>query len=168
DPVNQDLFIELIRELQQEGMTILVADHNMSLVERVANRMLLLNRGRIVAYGSLDNLRTMAQAGMRVRLRLADPRTAVDLGVLSSHPAIRQVERTAAGEIRLLTRTGAVQVEVLNFVKTQFRISEILSEPASLHDIYIQLVRDNEDEETAEENSRADDVTVAAFGRKAA
>ena len=150
DPVNQELFIDLMRELQREGMTVLVADHNMGLVERVANRMMLINRGRVVACGPLESLRTQAQAGVRIRLRLADPRVAVDLHTLARHPAVGQVERTAAGEIRLLTRSGAMPIEVLNFVKTQFRISEILSEPASLHDIYVQLILSDEDEDDDE------------------
>jgi ABC-2 type transport system ATP-binding protein len=168
DPVNQELFIQLIRELQRDGMTILLADHNMGLVERVANRLLLINRGQIVVNGTLDRLRTMAQAGMRIRFRLADPRTPVDLSVLARHPSVRQAERTASGEIRLLTKTGVVQVEVLNFVKTQFRISEILSEPASLHDIYVQLVSGDDEAEDEEEDEDSNDNLIAAYGRKAA
>jgi ABC-2 type transport system ATP-binding protein len=163
DPVNQDLFIEMIRELQQDGMTILIADHNMGLIERVAHQMLLINQGQVVANGTLDTLRNAAQAGMRIRLRLADPRAVVDLSVLARHPSVQQIERTAAGEIRLLTRTGVVQVEVLNFVKTQLRISEILSEPASLHDIYVQLVSGDNEEEAGEGQ-----IVLPAFGRKAA
>jgi ABC-2 type transport system ATP-binding protein len=57
DPVNQDAFLELLAELRDEGMTILLSAHQMELVERIADRVLLMARGREVLSGSLDELR---------------------------------------------------------------------------------------------------------------
>jgi ABC-2 type transport system ATP-binding protein len=57
DPVNQDAFLELLSELRDEGMTILLSAHQMELVERIADRVLLMARGREVLSGDLDALR---------------------------------------------------------------------------------------------------------------
>jgi ABC-2 type transport system ATP-binding protein len=57
DPLNQDLFLTLFRELRAAGTTILLSAHQMQLVERSADRLLVMNRGRVVLAGTLDELR---------------------------------------------------------------------------------------------------------------
>lgn len=138
DPVNQEWFISLIRELQETGMTILISDHHMHLLERIADRILIMHQGRLVANGTLQELRHRAQVGFQARLRPAD-QTPIDLAPFREHPAIRSVERTATGELRLLVSASVPRNEVLNFAKQRLRLSEILAEPASLHDIYVTV-----------------------------
>jgi ABC-2 type transport system ATP-binding protein len=48
DPVNQELMIEVIRELRARGATVLMSAHQMSLVERVADRAAFIRQGRLV------------------------------------------------------------------------------------------------------------------------
>jgi ABC-2 type transport system ATP-binding protein len=150
DPLNQELFITLIREMQDQGMTVLISDHQLSLVERLADQMLIIDQGQVIAGGTLDDLRRQAETGIRVRLRLADPYAPIDLSFLGQHPAIRSYERTASGEVRILTYANIVPVEVLNYAKMNLRISEIFSEPASLHDVYVQIIRLAAEEELDE------------------
>ena len=45
DPLNQEFFSTLIRELRDDGMTILLSAHQMQVVEKLADRVLLMNRG---------------------------------------------------------------------------------------------------------------------------
>ena len=138
DPVNQEWFIGLIRELQETGMTILISDHHMHLLERIADRILIMHQGRLVADGTLPALRQRSQVGLSVRLRVVDP-MAVDLKPFKDHPAIRSVERTASGDIRMLVSASVPRNDVLNFAKQRMRLTEILAEPASLHDIYVTV-----------------------------
>ena len=44
DPLNQEFFSTLIRELHDDGMTILLAPHQMQIVEKLADRVLLMNQ----------------------------------------------------------------------------------------------------------------------------
>ncbi|TVR34012.1 MAG: ATP-binding cassette domain-containing protein, partial [Balneolaceae bacterium] len=46
DPINQERISDCIRELRESGMTILLSAHQMQLVERIADRILLINNGR--------------------------------------------------------------------------------------------------------------------------
>jgi ABC-2 type transport system ATP-binding protein len=138
DPLNQEWFIGLIRELQETGMTILISDHHMHLLERIADRFLIVHQGRLVADGTLPVLRQRAQVGLSVRLRVVDPMS-VDLNPFKEHPAIRSVERTASGDIRMLVSAAVPRNDILNFAKQRMRLTEILAEPASLHDIYVTI-----------------------------
>ncbi len=50
----------IVRDLREEmGKTILISSHNMKFVERVADRVIFINRGRIVAQGAVSELRRM-------------------------------------------------------------------------------------------------------------
>lgn len=57
DPVAQDFFLDLVRALRDGGTTILLSAHQMALVERAADRLLLLNGGRAILQGSVEEVR---------------------------------------------------------------------------------------------------------------
>jgi ABC-2 type transport system ATP-binding protein len=54
---------ELLREWARAGGSVLYTSHQLDVVERVCDRMAILNQGELVAEGSLDELR--AQSGSR-------------------------------------------------------------------------------------------------------
>lgn len=57
DPVNTQMVKELMRELRQGGATILMSTHQMHQVEELCDRIVLIDRGRDVLYGPLDEIR---------------------------------------------------------------------------------------------------------------
>ena len=66
DPLRQDLFLDILRELRDGGTTVLLSAHQMSLVERVADRVLLMSRGREVLSGTIEDIKSGAQASSRI------------------------------------------------------------------------------------------------------
>ena len=57
DPVNMVLVRNLLRDLRNEGKTILLSTHMMAEAERMADEVLLIHRGKVVLEGSLDQVR---------------------------------------------------------------------------------------------------------------
>lgn len=57
DPVNQEHVLTVLSELRDRGKTVVLSAHQMALVERLADTMLLMNQGRSVAQGSLQEIR---------------------------------------------------------------------------------------------------------------
>jgi ABC-2 type transport system ATP-binding protein len=53
DPVNRRLLMEIIREHQARGATVVMITHQMSEVEQLCDRILLLKDGRAAAYGTI-------------------------------------------------------------------------------------------------------------------
>lgn len=54
-------FHRLMRELQQAGKTVLFSTHTMSEAEKLCDRIAIIHRGRILACGTLDELRAESQ-----------------------------------------------------------------------------------------------------------
>jgi ABC-2 type transport system ATP-binding protein len=57
DPINTQLVKDLMRELREQGTTILMSTHQMHQVEELCDRILLIDQGRDLLYGELDHIR---------------------------------------------------------------------------------------------------------------
>ena len=54
---------DLVAALAAQGKAILYSSHVLDVVERVCDRVLIIDEGRLVADGSLDALKTSAERG---------------------------------------------------------------------------------------------------------
>ena len=58
DPVNTQLLKDLIRDLKNKGKTIIMSTHLMNDIEELCDRLLMINKGRTVLYGSLAEVKS--------------------------------------------------------------------------------------------------------------
>lgn len=72
DPiVRRDILGAIIRTIADEGRTVLFSSHLLHEVERVADRVALIDRGQVVFSGALDQIKGTHH---RITLRFAEPR----------------------------------------------------------------------------------------------
>lgn len=60
DPDGADRFAELLVELRRRGKTVLVQSHALGMVAKRCDKVAVLERGRLLAHGTLDELRARA------------------------------------------------------------------------------------------------------------
>jgi ABC-type multidrug transport system ATPase subunit len=60
DPLKLDAIVEVVRGRARDGAVVVASVHQMTTAERVADRIVLLSAGRVIAQGSLDELRARA------------------------------------------------------------------------------------------------------------
>ena len=70
DPINTQLVKDVMRELRDLGATIVMSTHQMHQVEELCDRILLIDDGRDVLYGNLDEIR-LQYSGHAVLVRVA-------------------------------------------------------------------------------------------------
>lgn len=68
DPVGRHDVREIIRHLKHRGVTVFLNSHLLGEVEQVCDRVAVIDRGRVIAVGTVDELRGVAR---RVRIRVA-------------------------------------------------------------------------------------------------
>ncbi len=68
DPVGRSDVRALIERLRARGTTVFLNSHLLGEVERVCDRVCVVDRGRVVAQGTVDGLVGAARRGVRVRL----------------------------------------------------------------------------------------------------
>ena len=137
DPLNQDLFVRTIHELRDSGTTVLLSAHQMQLVERLVDRVILLSRGREVLRGTIPELRRRWSVGRRLVVRVAGE---ADPSALAGHPTVRQVDRTAPDELTVLTGDGAPLGDLLVAIGSRYDVTSLNAEQLTLHDIYVKSV----------------------------
>ncbi len=57
DPVNTERVKQLLLDLRERGKAVILSTHQMNQVEAVCDRILMVNDGRSVLYGALDEIR---------------------------------------------------------------------------------------------------------------
>jgi ABC-2 type transport system ATP-binding protein len=67
DPIGTDVMSRVLAERAADGAAVIFSSHQLELVERVCDRVAIVNRGRIVATGRVDELRAQRS---RPRLRV--------------------------------------------------------------------------------------------------
>jgi ABC-2 type transport system ATP-binding protein len=138
DPLNQEAILDLLRELRADGMTVVLSAHQMDLVERVADRVLLLHRGRAILRGTLAELRAGHGDARAIRVRTAKP---CPVERIRSHPSLLTVTPLGYDELRVLARPEGSLSEILILLGQLCDVVEIRSEEVRLHDIYVRAVR---------------------------
>jgi ABC-2 type transport system ATP-binding protein len=68
DPEAIDSLTEVLRELARDGAAVLFSSHQLELVERICRRVEILDNGRVLASGTLRELRQRFPTQIRVRV----------------------------------------------------------------------------------------------------
>lgn len=71
DPALRQIFYEILDELRDDGTTVLISSHALNELEDRAEHVLIMNRGLLVAHGTLAELRSISQLPIRVSLDFA-------------------------------------------------------------------------------------------------
>lgn len=133
DPVNQDIFRELIVELKAKGMTILLSAHQMHLVEDLVDRIFLINRGKQVLYGDLREIkRSWGEDWVTLDFR-------GDGEFLKASPFVKSAQ-IANGRAQLVLREGVHPEEFLAQIMGKLEIEQIEICKPPLHHIFIETV----------------------------
>lgn len=130
DPINARRIVDVVRSLAESGTTILLSTHDMPSVERLCDRVVLLDRGNIVLAGEADALRESGWSGeQEVVFRGNDIAFTNALGTLAHldgiQPDVTKDTRRAAIRLRNPEQPGQVlealgqAVELLEFVKVR-------------------------------------------------
>lgn len=79
DPALRQSFYAIISDLRRDGAMVLLSSHALAELEGQVDRVVVMNRGRKVADGSIADLRRLAAIRPRIRLRLpVAPRAVVN------------------------------------------------------------------------------------------
>ena len=105
DPLVQQSFHALLREVSGQGRTVFLSSHTLSEIERVTQRLAILRRGRLVVVDSFENLRKVAVR--RLEIEFGEP---VDLAKLRALPGVTEVQ--ASGHTVTISFEGSADAVV--------------------------------------------------------
>jgi ABC-2 type transport system ATP-binding protein len=136
-------FRDLIRSLNHEGKTIFLSSHLLSEVEQLCKRVGIIDRGRIVAVDSIENLTGRLAAGAPAVLHVTAEGLSDDvLQSMRGIVGVTTVERAPSGATVTAVAGADVAPEVSRaIVLGGGKLREIRAEQRSLEDLFLSLTR---------------------------
>lgn len=133
DPAAVDAMSNVLRERTAEGVPVLFSSHQLDLIERLCDGLVILDHGRVVLAGSADDLR--ASGGVKHRL-VATP----DVGWVRDVVGVEVIDVDGPTAI---IRVADEQVEqrVIAEAMTRGQLREFSPIRASLNEIYQEVTK---------------------------
>ena len=135
---------ELIQSvLQKEGRTVLLATHRLEEAERLCDRVAILNQGKLLAMGTLTELRRQTAPGICVEVQFwqeAPPELAQELGRREGTLA---VDSTSATWKVQMDREEHIPGMVAHLASRGAQILAVRPQELSLEEIYFRVQKQN-------------------------
>lgn len=111
DPALRAIFYDIIGDLAAKGTSVLLSSHLLTEVEERTDRIVIMNQGRQVTAGTLDELRIRAMLPVEIRLRPNDGR----FNAVASAFAALEAQPQGRGELAI-TCSAADKMAILTVV----------------------------------------------------
>jgi ABC-2 type transport system ATP-binding protein len=139
DPQSRNNILEGIQRLNREGATIVYTSHYMEEVEQICSRIVILDKGKVIANGTKDELKDMISIGERITIDSSDVQPQ-DLSDLRKMAGIASVEYDKQ-QLTIKSLKGINVLEsILSFLKDRkIAYGRIYSEMPTLNDVFLEL-----------------------------
>jgi ABC-2 type transport system ATP-binding protein len=130
DPINKKLVKDLILDFKKKGMTIIMSTHEMAEVEKMCDRILMINKGKSVLYGGLNAIKKKYGFSIFVDYK----------GRLPKIPGVRKVDDYGS-HAELIIKKGVNTQSVLKKLAARVEIKKFEVKTRSLSEIFIDVVQ---------------------------
>jgi ABC-2 type transport system ATP-binding protein len=164
DPVNARLLRELVKELHEQGKTIVFSTHVLPAAEQICQRVFMINRGKKVLDGTVAEIR----AEHDPRTLIVEPLSASDADpsryerIQGVRSALREGSPSAP-VVEIHMHEGADAQRVLLDVASIAPSRRVELRRATLEDVFVSLVNTGDSEDDLRRALRADDAAAEAM-----
>lgn len=138
DPALRQTFYEILNELRNDGATVLISSHALNELEDRAEHVLIMNRGVLVAQGTMAELRSISRLPIRITLDLAPGSAGASLAWITGESLA-----TPQGRV-VLVRDEAQKMKLLRVAASDPLVINIEIAPPTLDDLYAHFLRAQE------------------------
>jgi ABC-2 type transport system ATP-binding protein len=135
DPVGVDVLSGVLSEYAATGVPVVFSSHQLELVERLCEAVAIVKDGRLVASGTVDELR--GSDGRTVRVAVAGEDGD---GWLAALPAAETVSRGRDGSLLVALTDGATPEDVLDAARRAGTVTHFSLERPTLTDLFRKAV----------------------------
>ena len=138
DPALRLQFFEILEELKAAGSTVVIASHALTEIESRVDRLAILTQGRLVADGSLEELRTAAGLPVRMRIRSLPGEAGRVAEAIGQQGRLTKVNDCAVD----LTCLGSEKMDLVRRVAgIGMRVTDVEIMPPRLEEIYAHFTK---------------------------
>ena len=139
DPQSRNNILDGIKKLRNDGATILYTTHYMEEVELICDRIIILDEGRIIASGTSDELKKLANIEEKITVEV----TNMSSSILENIKKFKTVDSVTYDRnvLSIIYRKGKNNLEELMDYLKENKVSynKIFSERPTLNDVFLEL-----------------------------
>lgn len=139
DPQSRNNILDGIKKLREEGATIVYTTHYMEEVEILCDRVIILDKGKILAAGTTDELKELAKIEEKISIEVND----LEDKYIEKIKELKNVDEVKYnGNILLITYKKGKNnlVEIMEYLKRdRVKYNKIFSERPTLNDVFLEL-----------------------------
>lgn len=128
DPLMEKVFQECVREMKNDGKSILLSSHILSEVERLCDKVAIIRQGEIIESGTLDQLRHLTRVQLTVETRVPIP-------LLHTQKGVHQLEIVVDA---MSMQVDAEELEHVMAYISSFGILKMECSPPTLEDLFMR------------------------------
>ena len=139
DPQSRNKILEGIKQLNQDGATIVYTSHYMEEVEQICTRIAIMDHGRVIAQGTKEELKQMIKTGETITVEAIalEEKNLQDIRTLD-HVFDVQYEK----QVLVVRCTDARHnlIRLLNYLQSQdISFGRVFSELPTLNDVFLEI-----------------------------
>ena len=139
DPQSRNAILEGIERLAAEGSTVVYTSHYMEEVEQICGRVMIMDAGRPLAQGTVDELKAMIDTGEKIVVEAPGLPSAALEAVRGLPNVVRA--SYAGGELRVACASGARNLMDVLTVLGGFdaTLGRVYAAPPTLNDVFLAM-----------------------------
>lgn len=139
DPQSRNKILEGIEQLRRNGATVVYTSHYMEEVEQLCDRVSIIDKGHVIAEGTIDELKGMIKKSEIITIETAG----LDNGILEKINELPRVFNIDYKENVLKVEAGSGKHNVIDIVNILqdggYSMKKIFSEQPTLNDVFLEL-----------------------------
>jgi ABC-2 type transport system ATP-binding protein len=139
DPQSRNNILEGIKRLNAQGATIIYTSHYMEEIEQLCSRLVILDKGKVIAAGTKEEVKSMIALGEKIVVETFNI-TDEQLEMINDMPNVIDVE-LRENVLTVRQKNGASNlVNLMSFIADQgISYGKIYSELPTLNDVFLEI-----------------------------
>jgi ABC-2 type transport system ATP-binding protein len=139
DPQNRNHIFDVIERLNNEGMTIIYTTHYMEEAERFCDKIAIIDVGRIIAQGTLKELRKISDVKDLITIKLADSDNEIISRITSVNPLFKFDSTAGTLKVECVNISRDISLIINHIQNSGGVIERIYTQGTNLESIYLKL-----------------------------
>lgn len=139
DPQSRNNILDGIKKLNEGGATVIYTSHYMEEVEQLCSRIMIIDKGKVIATGSKEELKAMIKMGEKITAEVFEL-TGEQLSRIKQLPNINSVEYLSKNLVLSYRKGKQNLANLLDFFRDHdISFGRIYSELPTLNDVFLEV-----------------------------
>lgn len=138
DPQSRNNILEVIKELNNNGTTVIYTSHYMEEVEAICDRIIIVDKGEIIKEGTIEKLKE--ETGDNIIYNIyGEGIEDIDTDILYSIEGVENVQVKEGIRISISKDYDNIDIITVKLIENNIKIKKIISEEQNLENIFLKL-----------------------------